>query len=108
MLCVKAHNAPVRFLKQIHRKKPRTRNRGIPPPLGFDLDALPDNTRLSRRETAAVRSLKPWERPFPDPTQRLPQHRRVAAERREEKRRDRLWRAIRARKAAAGSGAQHC
>jgi hypothetical protein len=49
-----------------------------------------------------------WERPFPDPTQRLPQHRRVAAERREEKRRYRLWRAIRAREAAAGGDAQHC
>jgi hypothetical protein len=52
MLRVKAHNARVRFLKQIRRKKPRTHNRSIP--LSFDLDALPDNTRLSRRETAAV------------------------------------------------------
>jgi hypothetical protein len=64
MLRVKAHNARVRSLKQIHRKKPRTHNRGIPPPLSFDLDALSDNTRLNRRETAGVRWLKPWERPF--------------------------------------------
>jgi hypothetical protein len=108
MLRVKAHNASVRSLKQIHRKKPRAHHRGIPPPLSFDLDALSDNTPLNRRETAGVRWLKPWERSFPDPTQRLPQHRRVAAERREEKRRYRLWRAIRAREAAAGGGAQNC
>jgi hypothetical protein len=85
MLRVKAHNARVRSLKQIHRKKPRTHNRGIRLPLNFDLDALPNNTRLSRHETAAGRWLKPWGRPFPDLTRRLAQHRRVAAERPEGK-----------------------
>jgi hypothetical protein len=44
--------------------------------------------------------LKPWEGPFADPTQRLPQHPSVAKERREEKRRYRLRKQIRAREAA--------
>jgi hypothetical protein len=49
--------------------------------------------------------LQPWEGPFPDPTQRLPQHPKVAAERRGSKRRYRLRREIRER-GRAGSGAQ--
>ena len=44
--------------------------------------------------------LQPWEGPFPDPTQRLPQHPKVAAERREAKRRYRLRREMREREAA--------
>jgi hypothetical protein len=58
-------------------KDPRKR---IPPPLTFDLDALPDNPRLSQRQTAAVPQLKPWEGPFSDPARRLPQHPGVAVE----------------------------
>lgn len=39
---------------QIQRKKPRPKRfLGVPPPLTFDLDALPDSTRLSETETAA-------------------------------------------------------
>jgi hypothetical protein len=41
-------------LQRIVRKKPRKRFRGIPPPLTFDLDALPANTLLSETETAAA------------------------------------------------------
>jgi hypothetical protein len=44
--------------------------------------------------------LQPWEGPFADPTQRLPQHPKVAAERREAKRRYRLRQAMRACEAA--------
>jgi hypothetical protein len=39
---------------KIVRKKPRRRFRGIPPPLIFDLDALPANTLLSETEAAAA------------------------------------------------------
>jgi hypothetical protein len=41
-------------LRRIVRKKPRKRFRGIPPPLTFDLDALPGSTRLNDTETAAA------------------------------------------------------
>jgi hypothetical protein len=44
--------------------------------------------------------LKPWEGPFADPTQRLPQHPVVAAQKREEQRRYRLREAMREREAA--------
>jgi VRR-NUC domain len=44
--------------------------------------------------------LKPWEGPFPDPTQRLPMHPKVMIERREAKRRYRLRRKLREREAA--------
>jgi hypothetical protein len=36
------------------RKKPRDRFRGTPPPLTFDLDALPVSTLLNESETAAA------------------------------------------------------
>lgn len=39
---------------QIFRTKRRKRFRGTPPPLTFDLDALPANTLLSETETAAA------------------------------------------------------
>jgi hypothetical protein len=39
---------------RIVRKKPRKRFRGTPPPLTFDLDALPANTLLSETEAAAA------------------------------------------------------
>jgi hypothetical protein len=41
-------------LQRIIRKKPRQRFRGTPPPLTFDLDALPDSTLLNESETAAA------------------------------------------------------
>jgi hypothetical protein len=41
-------------LGHIVRKKPRPRFRGTPPPLTFDIDALPDSTLLTVTETAAV------------------------------------------------------
>jgi hypothetical protein len=40
--------------QKIFRKKPRKRFRGTPPPLPFDLDALPDSTLLNDSETAAA------------------------------------------------------
>ena len=40
--------------QKIFRKKPRKRFRGVPPPLPFDLGALPDNTLLNETETAAA------------------------------------------------------
>ena len=43
-----------RPLQSIFRKKPRKRFRGIPPPLTFDLDGLPDSTLLNESETAAA------------------------------------------------------
>src|SRR4029077_11449173 len=43
--------------------------------------------------------LAPWEGPFLDPTQRLPQHPEVAAERREAARRHRLRKELREREA---------
>jgi hypothetical protein len=41
-------------LLEISRKKPRTRFRGTPPPLTFDLDDLPDSAFLNESETAAA------------------------------------------------------
>ena len=41
-------------LQKIFRKKPRKRFRGIPPPLIFDLDVLPDSTLLTETEVAAA------------------------------------------------------
>jgi hypothetical protein len=41
-------------LQRIVRKKPRKRFRGVPAPLTFDLDALPDNALLSQTEVAAA------------------------------------------------------
>jgi hypothetical protein len=41
-------------LRTIVRKKPRQRFRGVPPPLTFDIDALPDSTRLTETEAAAA------------------------------------------------------
>jgi hypothetical protein len=41
-------------VKKIVRKTPPPRNRGVPPPLPFDLDALPASTRLAKTETAAA------------------------------------------------------
>jgi hypothetical protein len=40
--------------QRIVRKKPRKRFRGTPPPLTFDLEALPDSTLLNESETAAA------------------------------------------------------
>ena len=50
----RTHNRPRPSSQKIVRKKPRKRFRGIPPPLSFDIDALPDSTRLNQMETAAV------------------------------------------------------
>jgi hypothetical protein len=41
-------------LRTVVRKKPRVRFRGTPPPLTFDIDALPDSTLLDVVETAAA------------------------------------------------------
>jgi hypothetical protein len=38
----------------IIRKKARKQFRGMPPPLAFDLDTLPDSTLLNETETAAA------------------------------------------------------
>lgn len=46
-------NAPRKKLV-IERKSPRTRFRGVPPPLTFDIYALPDTTRLDETEAAAA------------------------------------------------------
>ena len=40
--------------QRILRKKPRKRFRGTPPPLTFDVEALPDSTFLTETEAAAV------------------------------------------------------
>jgi hypothetical protein len=50
----RTHSRSRRTLQKIVRKKPRKRFRGTPPPLTFDLDALPDSTRLNAPETAAA------------------------------------------------------
>jgi hypothetical protein len=50
----RAHSRSRPSLQRIVRKKPRRRFRGTPPPLTFDLDALPPNTLLSETETAAA------------------------------------------------------
>jgi hypothetical protein len=41
-------------LQKIFRKKPRRRFRGTPPPLTFDIEALPDSTFLTETESAAA------------------------------------------------------
>jgi hypothetical protein len=41
-------------LPEIIRKKPRKRFRGVPLPLTFDIDALPDSTLLTETEVAAI------------------------------------------------------
>jgi hypothetical protein len=56
-------------LQKIARKKPR-RFRGVPPPLTFDIDALPDSTLITDPEVCAIirrssPSLQNW-RKFPD------------------------------------------
>jgi hypothetical protein len=48
------HGHSRRPLPSIFRKKKRKRFRGIPPPLTFDLDALPANTLLTETEVAAA------------------------------------------------------
>jgi hypothetical protein len=40
--------------QKILRKKPRKRFRGVPPPLTFDLNALPDTGLLTETESAAA------------------------------------------------------
>jgi hypothetical protein len=55
--------------------------------------------RFSFRKDFNCPQLWPWEGPFAHPTQRLPQHPAVAAERREEKRRYPLWREMHKREA---------
>jgi hypothetical protein len=57
-------------VQNILRRKPRQRFRGTPPPLIFDLDALPNSTLLNETETAAAirrnkSTLEFW-RQFPD------------------------------------------
>jgi len=55
----RAHGRSRQRLQKIVRKKPRKRFRGVPPPLTFDLNALPDSTLLSETESAsAVRRAK--------------------------------------------------
>jgi hypothetical protein len=50
----RAHSRSGRPFQRIPRKNPRKRFRGTPPPLTFDLDALPANTLLSETEAAAA------------------------------------------------------
>jgi hypothetical protein len=50
----RAHGHSRRPLQSIFRKKKRKRFRGTPPPLTYDLDALPANTLLTETETAAA------------------------------------------------------
>jgi hypothetical protein len=63
---------PARPFLNIQRKKPRPKRfRGMPPPLMFDLDALPASTLLTETETAAAlrRSksvLEVWRKQQPD------------------------------------------
>ena len=46
---------PSRPSLKIQRKKPRCKRfRGMPPPLTFDLDELPESTLLNETETAAA------------------------------------------------------
>jgi|SRR5215469_3226620 len=57
-------------LKKIAPKNPRKRFRGVPPPLPFDINALPASTRFTETETAAVirrakSCLENW-RKYPD------------------------------------------
>jgi hypothetical protein len=41
-------------LHKIVRKKKRVRYRGVPPPFRFDINVLPDSTRLTPVEVAAI------------------------------------------------------
>jgi hypothetical protein len=41
-------------LRKVVRKTPRVRFRGVPAPLSFDIEALPDSTFLTETETAAA------------------------------------------------------
>ena len=50
----RTHSRSRPSLQRIARKKPRKRFRGTPPPLIFDLDALPATTLLTVPETAAA------------------------------------------------------
>src|SRR5262245_13939908 len=50
----RAHSRSRPLFQRIVRKKPRKRFRGTPPPLTFDLEALPDSTLLNESETAAA------------------------------------------------------
>lgn len=50
----RAHGRSRPPFQKIVRKKPRKRFRGTPPPLTFDLDALPPSTLLSETEVAAA------------------------------------------------------
>ena len=50
----RAHGRSRPSFQRIIRKKPRKRFRGTPPPLTFDLDALPASTLLSETEAAAA------------------------------------------------------
>ena len=50
----RAHGRSSPPFQKIVRKKSRKRFRGTPPPLIFDLDALPANTLLSDTEAAAA------------------------------------------------------
>ena len=50
----RAHGRSRPPFQRIVPKKPRKRFRGTPPPLTFDLDALPDSTLLNDTETAAA------------------------------------------------------
>ena len=50
----RAHGRSRLSLQKIVRKKKRERFRGTPPPLTFDIEALPDSTRLTETETAAA------------------------------------------------------
>lgn len=62
------------------------------------LTALTLEGVVFRRRWRAAAQLAPWEGPFPDAAQRMPQHPRVAAERRAAQRR---WRARQAARRAA-------
>jgi hypothetical protein len=48
------HSRSRSSLQKIVRKRPRQRFRGMPPPLPFDLDALPASTFLNESEAAAA------------------------------------------------------
>jgi hypothetical protein len=50
----RVHGRSCSPLQKIFRKKPRKRFRGTPPPLTFDLDALPANTLLTETKAAAA------------------------------------------------------
>jgi hypothetical protein len=54
-------------LSKLVRKKPRKRFRSVPPPFPFDIDTLPNSTRVTSIEAAAiirrpVTALETWRR----------------------------------------------